>query len=306
MAALSATLLQPAHRYRLQPPGVTGLHLPAMLDHAGLNMDGPAGEDPYHTLLRKAAILLHRPPDMILAWDYLDGISCLWIAGGQAAGFPAAASAAALGVPVFCDGGGVFAGEEGGLAMLEELDLPSGMICDLGQSLFKITWRGQRRVFPRDISLLPAGGGMGAHTLEEKSAQRRVLRRFLAASIRKTVAEAAAGNPPGVVFALPSVIDKWGQPLGSSYIGMRMDTQLVTHALKLAGLPDIPHWLLNDAELAAASAIFDERVIQCGGKALVFTLGTAVGCALADPMAAALHFMEPPARVGGHGTEGPE
>ncbi len=93
-------------------------------------------------------------------------------------------------------------------------------------------------------------------------------------------------------------MDKWGQPLGSSYIGMRMDTQLVTDALDLAGLPEIPHWLLNDAELAATSAIFDERVIACGGKALVFTLGTAVGCALADPMAAALHFMEagePPA-----------
>ena len=79
--------------------------------------------------------------------------------------------------------------------------------------------------------------------------------------------------------------------------GMSMDTQLVTDALELAGLPEIPHWLLNDAELAATSAIFDERVIVCGGKALVFTLGTAVGCALADPMAAALHFMEEPAGV---------
>ena len=228
---------------------------------------------------------------MILAWDYLDGISSVWIAGGHAAGFPAGDCATALGIPVFCDGDGVFAGEAGGLAMLEELELPSGMICDLGQSLLKITWNRQRRVFPRDPGLLPAGGGMGAHTLEEKSAQRRALRRFLADSIRKTVAEAAAGKPQGVVFALPSVMDKWGQPLGSSYIGMRMDTQLVTHALELAGLASVQHWLLNDAELAATSAIFDERVIACGGKALVFTLGTAIGCALADPLAAALHFM---------------
>lgn len=291
MASLPATPLQPAHRYRLLSPGVTGLHLPAIFDRAGLDMSGPAEESSHRTLLRLADVLLHPPPDMILAWDYLDGISCVWVAGGNTAGFPAGDCATALGVPVFC-GGGVFAGEEGGLAMLEELELPTGMICDLGQSLLKITWHGQRHVFPRDTGLLPNGGGMGAHTLKEKSAQRRALRRFLADSIRGIVAEGACGKPQGVIFALPSVLDKWGQPFGSSYIGMRMDTQLVTDALELAGLPDIPHWLLNDAELAATSAIFDERVIACGGKALVFTLGTAMGCALADPLAAALHFYD--------------
>lgn len=37
-------------------------------------------------------------------------------------------------------------------------------------------------------------------------------------------------------------------------------------------------------------AMLDERVIQ-HGKALVFTVGTALGCALADPLAAARHFM---------------
>jgi predicted NBD/HSP70 family sugar kinase len=86
------------------------------------------------------------------------------------------------------------------------------------------------------------------------------------------------------------MLDEWGRPAGSSYAGMKMDTQTIPDALRLAGLPDTPIWILNDAELAAASAIFDERVIRCGGKALVFTLGTAVGCAIADPLAAALHF----------------
>jgi hypothetical protein len=140
------------------------------------------------------------------------------------------------------------------------------------------------------VAALALYGGTGIHSIEEKGAQRRVLRKFIGDALRSVISEAVAGEPEGVVFALPCALDKWGRPEGSSYIGMSMDTQLVTDALELAGLADLRHWLVNDAELVAASAIFDERVIGCGGKALVFSLGTAVGCALADPVAAALHF----------------
>ena len=261
-----------------------------MFEHAGLSMEGPAGESRTATLLRLARPLLEPPEQMILAWHFLDDIRCLWLAGGNLDGVDDAEVSQALGVPVLRGEGGMYAGEEGGLAMLEELDCERGIVCDLGQTMFKVSWAGRRWAFARDLAALPLYGGTGAHTIMEKGEQRCVLRRFIAGSLRAVVSEAADGAPEGVIFALPSALDKWGQPAGSSYIGMSMDTQLVTDALELAGLPDIPHWLLNDAELAATSAIFDERVIACGGKALVFTLGTAVGCALADPLAAALHF----------------
>jgi hypothetical protein len=284
--------LQPAHRHRLLPPGVTGLHLPAMFEQAGVSLDGPTEERRHDTLLRFAGVLLNPPDAMTFAWHFLDGVRCLWLAGGNRDGVEADRLAAEFDVPVFFPADGAFAVEEGGLAMLEELNCEPGMVCDLGQTMFKVSWMDRRRAFARDLLHLPFYSGPGVHSIADKGYQRRVLRRFVAESVRAVVNEAGEGEPQGVVFALPSALDKWGQPAGSSYIGMSMDTQLVTDALELAGLPDIPHWLLNDAELAAASAVFDERVIACGGKALVFTLGTAVGCALADPLAAALHFCD--------------
>jgi hypothetical protein len=283
--------LQPPPRFRLHPPGVTGLHWPELFAEAGLNQNEPAEETRHAKLLRVARSLLNPPDDFILVWQFLDRIGCVWMDGGKCDGVDAEVLSAALGVPVFQGRGDVFAGEEGGLCMLEEQEC-HGMVCDLGQTLLKISWTGRRWIFPRDVAAMPHHLGTGKHAVKQKGAQRRVLRRFIADSLRTALTEAGAGDPQGVIFALPSVLDKWGQPLGSSYIGMRMDTQLVTDALELAGLPDIPHWLVNDAELAATSAIFDERVIACGGKALVFTLGTAVGCALADPLAAALHFCD--------------
>ena len=289
MASLPVTLLQPARRARLMPPGVTGLHLPGMFERAGICKDGPAGESRHATLLRLARPLLEPPEEMILAWQFLDDVRCLWLAGGSVEGVDAGQLAAETGRAVFIGAGGPFAGEEGGLGMLEELECDRGMVCDLGQTLFKVSWADRRWAFPRNVVRLPYYGGTGAHSIAEKGAQRRELRRFLAECLRTVVAEADAGEPEGVIFALPSALDKWGQPAGSSYIGMSMDTQLVTDSLALASLPDVRHWLVNDAELAAASAIFDERVIRCG-KALIFTLGTAVGAAVADPLAAALHF----------------
>jgi hypothetical protein len=287
-----AISLQPASRHRLLPPGVMGVHVPALFQQAGISMEGPAGESRQSALLRLARPLLDPPEQFILAGGFLDKVRCVWKDGGNAKGVDDEVLSAAFEMPFLQGAGGMYAGEEGGLAMLEELECERGMVCDLGQTMFKVMWAGRRWAVARDLTVLPLYGGTGAHTIEEKGEQRRALRRFIAESLRTVLAEADAGEPEGVVFALPSAMDKWGQPAGSSYIGMSMDTQLVTDSLELAGLPDIPHWLLNDAELAATSAIFDERVIACGGKALVFTLGTAVGCALADPMAAALHFLE--------------
>jgi hypothetical protein len=289
--AVSTVRLQPAHRFRLQPPGVTPLWLEEMLKHCGPEIMRTPGENRTATLLRLARPLLEPPDEMMLAWHFLDDVRCLWVAGGNKDGVDDTTVSLEFGLPVLRDAAGMFAGEEGGLAILEELEC-RGMVCDLGQTMFKVSWAGRRWAFARDVMVLPHSRDVPEQSIELKGAQRRALRRFIAESLRTALAEADAGTPEGVVFALPSAMDKWGQPMGSSYIGMHMDTQLVTHALELAGLPDLPHWLLNDAELAATSALFDERVIACGGKALVFTLGTAVGCALADPLAAALYFAE--------------
>lgn len=281
--------LQPAVGARLFPPGVQGMHIRAMFEAAGISMAGPAEESLTARLLRLARQLLDPPEKLLLAWHFLDGVRCVWVDGGNLNDVDCGKVAEALRIPVFSGGGGMFAGEEGGLAMLEELECERGMVCDLGQTMLKVSWAGRRWSFERDVMALPLYGGTGAHTIGEKGAQRRELRRFIAQSLRTVISDTPSA-PDGVIFALPSVMDKWGQPAGSSYIGMSMDTQLVTDSMELAGLPDVPHWLLNDAELAAASAIFDDRVIQ-HGKALVFTVGTALGCALADPLAAARHFM---------------
>lgn len=282
--------LQPAHRSRLFSPGVTPLWLEEMLAHCGPEITRQPGEDRTATLLRLARPLLDPPEEMLLRWHYLDDVRCLWLAGGGAAGVDIAKVLRCLELPVLSSTEGLYSGEEGGQAMLEELDCEHGMVCDLGQTWLKVSWAERRWAFPRDVDLLPHSRDVPEQSIEFKGSQRGELRRFVAESLRTAMAEAEAGVPEGVVFALPSALDKWGQPAGSSYIGMSMDTQLVTHALELAGLPEVPHYLLNDAELAATSALFDERVIACGGKALVFTLGTAVGCAIADPLAAALHF----------------
>ncbi len=280
--------LQPSNRFRLLPPGITGLQLTALNAEAG---HSPPAETCHAYIARSAQTLLRPPEELVIKWQFLDRIRCVWIGGGRSGDVIAENLSAELGIPVFLSRDSVFAGEEGGFAMLEELGC-SGMVCDLGQTQMKVSWQGRRWICPRDYAAMPHYEKSAAYSLDQKAAQRLKLRRFIAGIIRRTILETDDGSPEGIVFALPAEIDSWGQPLGSSYIGMHMDTQLVTHALELAGLPDIPHWLLNDAELAATSALFDERVIACGGKALVFTLGTAVGCALADPLAAALYFAE--------------
>jgi hypothetical protein len=76
-------------------------------------------------------------------------------------------------------------------------------------------------------------------------------------------------------------LDKWGQPLGSSYIGMTNDTQLLPDALEIAGWQAGNIYLLNDAELTAVSALSDERVHDAM-MVLVVTLGFAIGTAALD------------------------
>jgi hypothetical protein len=280
--------LQPAHLHRLCVPGVRALPLGALLEEAGESSKYRPGESADEFILRLASPLLRPPDELLFSWMDTAACGVLWLGGGALPLANLSWLADRLEVEVFRSPDGPFAAESGGQVMLEVLGSRRGMVVDLGQTALKISWAGARRAFPRDLELLPRE--RGTQSIARKGAQRRALRTFIAEALRATLAETRRGAPDTILFALPSMLDDYARPAGSSYIGMSMDTQLVTHALELAGLPDVPHYLLNDAELAAASALFDERVIACGGKALVFTLGTAVGCAIADPLAAALHF----------------
>ena len=165
---------------------------------------------------------------------------------------------------------GPFAGEAGGLALLREEGLP-GMVVDMGQTSIKVSHGGRRGVILRDFDRLPARGGE-AWTPED----RERLRDFLARALREG---AGAIPPPAVVLALPCELDSEGLPGGSSYAGMEGDRTLVRDAFVRAGLGHSRVLLINDAELAAASA----RLAMPRVKTLVLTLGYGVGGAVLLP-----------------------
>src|SRR5262245_55901515 len=134
--AVSVVRLQPDHRFRLLPPGVIPLALEHMLKDRGPEIMRKPGENRTETLLRLAGPLLKLPEDSYLAWHFLDDVSCFWLAGGSAEDIDVAKIRSAFNLPSFSGGGGLYAGEEGGLAMLEDLDCERGMVCDLGQTMF--------------------------------------------------------------------------------------------------------------------------------------------------------------------------
>ena len=119
----------------------------------------------------------------------------------------------------------------------------------------------------------------GERPSAEADEQRLELRRFLAEHL-----QASATNIPveGLVIALPSRLDDDGVPEGSSYEGMAGDATLVRDTLEMAGLTDVPVWLLNDAELAAESARMHPAV-DAQKRTLVITLGFGLGAALLLP-----------------------
>jgi len=168
----------------------------------------------------------------------------------------------------------VFAGEKGGFELLRARGL-SGWVADLGKSQLKLSAPGWRWSFPRDWARLRSSSDIG---LQEVPAQRRRLREFIALKLQAALVESSL-SPQALVFALPSRLDDDGTPGVSSYAGMQGDRTLVRDAADLAGLPGLPLFVLNDAELAALSARSDARLAGFG-KVLVLTLGFGIGAAL--------------------------
>lgn len=170
----------------------------------------------------------------------------------------------------------------GGHALLAAAGL-RGWVLDLGQSALKISTSpsaADMHGLPRPLDQLPVRDDALHQGTGWVESQRQALRAFLAYGLRAAL-ESTATRPEGLVVALPSRLDDSGVPEGSSYIGMAGDAALVTDALGLVDLAETPAWVLNDAELAAATARLDPRLPPSGqGTVLVLTLGFGLGAAL--------------------------
>jgi hypothetical protein len=168
----------------------------------------------------------------------------------------------------------VFGAEKGGFDLLQTRGL-SGWVADLGQTQLKLVAPGWRWTFPRDRKRLPVAGEL---SIAETATQRRRLREFIALKLQMAMAEARQ-RPHAMVFALPALVSDDGTPIGSSYAGMQGDRMLLPDGLQMAGLDDVPLFVLHDAELAALSARLDPRLAGFR-KVLVLTLGFGIGAAL--------------------------
>ena len=157
--------------------------------------------------------------------------------------------------------GGRFLGVAGGFSLLDG----PGLVCDVGQSAIKLAWPGGRALVERDFGTLPV------RSRSDDAAHRAALIEYLGGALRR------APRLPRLVLALPAALSSNGNPEGSSYPGMAGDVDLVTDALACAGMSGTETLLLNDAELAALSALPIAR-----GRALVLTVGFGVGAALLD------------------------
>ncbi len=165
-----------------------------------------------------------------------------------------------------------FGAAAGGHALLSAQGL-DGWVLDVGQSGFKISDASVRLQKPRDWNRLPLRDGLTSVDIPN---QRAELRHSLAELLIEMHA-AVTRWPRAIIAGLPSRLDEHGVPEDCSYIGMKGDSTLIPDAMKLAGMPDVPLFVLNDAELAAVSAQHEFALMK---PALVLTLGFGVGGAM--------------------------
>ena len=204
----------------------------------------------------------------------LQGFDAVFVAGGRAEDDLLRTELSALPCAVVFGEEPLFGGERGGFELLQSRNL-SGWVADLGKSQLKLSAPGWRWNFPRDWTRLRPPWEASKI---EIPAQRRRLREFIALKFQAAMAESGL-RPQSLVFALPCPVDDDGTPAPSSYVGMGGDGALLRDAMALAGLPDLPLLVLNDAELAALSAHSDARLAGFR-KVLVLTLGFGIGAAL--------------------------
>jgi hypothetical protein len=230
--------------------------------------------------LRKALALLRaghavtRSDHLVPGPGIVSGFEAVFLTGGRIEGLDLRRKLAVLPQPVVFGETPAFGGERGGFEWLQSRGL-SGWVADLGKSQLKLAAPGRRWTFPRDWTRLRMSGGVAP---AEEPAQRRRLREFIALKLQIAMSECGQ-CPRALVFALPVRLDDDGTPKSSNYAGMRGDRTLLPDALQMAGLTNVPLFVLNDAELAALSALTDPRLAGFN-KVLVLTLGFGIGAAL--------------------------
>jgi hypothetical protein len=156
--------------------------------------------------------------------------------------------------------------DRGGLAILERAG-KRGLVVDLGQSRLKVVSGAGRRVYVRDLEAIP----VSRRPVDGKG--REALVAFVTRALRDAADEA---RPEAIVLALPCEIAADGT-LGTCSYPWREGDDVFAEILALAGLAEVPTWLVNDAELAALG------VAEAGPVAattLVLTVGWGVGGAL--------------------------
>jgi hypothetical protein len=228
--------------------------------------------------LRRVIEVLTADPDARSAdhpaAEFLVGIEAVFLTGGRIENAVLRERSSRLFQPMIFGEESVFDGVEGGLEFLRARGL-SGWVGDLGKSQLKLAAPERRWTFPRDWERLRPADDVPT---VEIPTQRRRLREFIAFKLQIAMAEYGE-RPRALVFALPTKLAGDGTPHTSNYPGMRGDRTLLPDALAMAGLPDLPLFVLNDAELAAFSARADPRLAQYR-KVLVLTLGFGLGAAL--------------------------
>ncbi len=192
-------------------------------------------------------------------------------AGGGGLVAPIEAALRAIGLPFH--GGDAFAGEAGGLDLLDAMGARSGLVVDVGQSAIKISAHAGRTRISRDFKRLPVTRPLG-----DRGDPRDPFRSFVADAVASAMRD--FGEADALVLALPAELDDTGCPEGSSYPGLQGDGDLAGEVLARAGIPGARVVLLNDAELVALSA---KRVVPERSTALVLTIGFGIGGALLLP-----------------------
>ena len=274
---LASSSLQRSHMERVRHPEITPLEL------SEVRVDGrPLWEWSHRRgfasalcraleALRSGASTAEASPPLS---SRISGFDAVFLTGGRVAGEHLRAELSALSCAVCFGEEAVFGGACGGFALLRLRGL-SGWVADLGKSQLKLAAPGSRWLCPRDWTRLHIADQV---SLAGVPAQRRRLCEFLALRLQVAMAESGQ-RPRALVIALPSKLDDDGTPQSSSYAGMNADRTLLPDALQLAGLPGLPLFVLNDAELAAHSARLDPRLAGFR-KVLVLTLGFGIGAAL--------------------------
>jgi hypothetical protein len=264
---------------RVQHPEIRPLELSEVLVD-GATLWECSQRPGFSIALRKALDALHEGPGTTRWRDplpaVLSGFEAVYLTGGRVEEEALRRELSQCTSPVLFGEKSVFSAADGGFEVLRAHGL-SGWVADLGKSQLKLVTPGRQWTFPRDWTRLRVAGDVSP---DHEPAQRRRLREFIALKLQFAIAQ-CGHRPQAMVFALPVKLDDDGTPHGSNYAGMRGDHTLLPDALEMAGLAGLPLFVLNDAELAALSALADARLAGFR-KVLVLTLGFGIGAALID------------------------